>query len=192
MNIPYDAYETGKLTVLEKDEFAAKEAVRSYHADRKICLVRQKKQLVRRFCFLTAMLPLIAEPCYTYYLLHEDKEMCFFSVVFAAVAFVCVVFLRRLHIPAICSLAFLGRIYRDDLNGLIFCVLLPIIICCTLAFFYECDRRRLRNSPGYPDFRTITVRVLHEEPCPEAEYPAPPPEKQPAEDPYADILSPLQ
>ena len=192
MKIPFDSYETGELTVLAKDEFEAMDAVRNYHADRTICLAKQKKQFLYRFVFVIAMLPLILEPCYTYFKLREERILCFLAIGLALVTFVCVMFLKRLYIPAVCSLVFLVQVFREDVMGLLFCVLFPVGICCALAYVYERDRRYLRKSPGYPDFHPITLHVLREESRPGSLDPVPEEPEEPADDPYADILSPLQ
>ena len=189
-DIPADAYVTGIWEVSAKDEYDAREIVRTYHANRSICLVKQKRLSVFRVCFMVLLMPLFGYFITEFWQEDLDNYMAVISTVYTAFALFCVIFLKNLAIPAAGSLIYSAEALRlDDITAII-PTLVPIVLMCALAFYYERDRRWIGSQPGFPAFHDIEVRVKEARMLTERNVP--PPEDPPAEDPYNDILSRLQ
>lgn len=186
MIIPDDAYETGILTVLPIDEFNAKQAVHEYEAIRNICIAKQRHMIVERFVYMLAAVPLALNDLQ----LEIDKEplrfLFWISVALYVFAFICVLFLKNMIIPA-CFLPFYiaEALLIDDSSYALFTLILPLVSLGILTYTHETSKRYVRSKPDYPAFRSVTVKVLREEMSNDRSVPLPAPKE---EDPYADIL----
>ncbi|MBP0973891.1 MAG: hypothetical protein J5851_08305 [Oscillospiraceae bacterium] len=163
MIIPDDAYETGVLTVLSKDEFDAKESVREYHAIRSICLNKKTRMLIERFTYMLAAIPLVLNDLGP---LLNREPLAFFFWVSLAIYLIdgfCLLFLKNMMIPAFLLPFFLFEaLFIGDWTDL-FTIILPIFSLGILTYFHERARRYVMSQPAYPDFRMIEVRVLRDE-----------------------------
>ena len=188
--IPADAYVTGIWEVSGSDEYDARETVRTYHANRSICLARQKRQSLYRIAFMFPLCNLFAYFFMEFFQADLNNDMAIISIIYTPAALFYVIFLKNLAVPAIGSLVYSAEALRlDDITAII-PTLLPIVIMCALAFYHERDRRWLAAQPGFPAFHDIEVRV--KEARMQTERNVPPPDDTPAEEPYNDILSSLQ
>ena len=163
MIIPQDAYETGILTVLSKDEFDAKESVREYHAIRRICLTKKTRMLIERFTYMLAAIPLVLNDLGP--LLNREPLAFLFwmSLAIYLTDMFCLLFLKSMMIPAFLLPFFLVEaLFIGDWTDL-FTIILPIFSLGILTYFHEKARRYVTSQPAYPEFRMIEVKVLRDE-----------------------------
>lgn len=189
MEIPEISYQTGILEVSEKDEYDAQQAVRSYHANRSVCIARQKKLPIYRFAFFVMLLPLFAYFVSEFFQEDLNNYMAIIALCYTLAALPLVLFLKNLHIPAIGAWVYSAEFIRLDDPTAIVPTLIPVIILNLLAYLYEKNRRWLHVQPGYPDFHDITVRVKEAQLLTKREVP---PSGEPCDDPYKDVLGSLQ
>lgn len=185
-NIPEAAYQTGILEVSEAERYEAEEAVRSYHANRSVCLAKQKRQPFFRIGFL---LPVAYTAVYyitEFWQADLNNYMAIISLCYTLLALFFVLFRKNLRIPGIVSLVYLAEMFRLDAFAKLLPTLVPIILLNAIAFFYEKDRRFLKESPGYPDFHDIQVKIKEDSLRTARNIPD---YATPAEDPYKDVLS---
>ncbi|MCR4647043.1 MAG: hypothetical protein K5695_16820 [Oscillospiraceae bacterium] len=189
MIIPQDAYETGVLTVLSKDEFEAKDAVREYHAVRKICQSKKTHMLIQRFVYMLAAIPLVLNDLGAL-LEHEPLAFLFWASLAIYVAdLFCLLFLKSMMIPAFLLPFFLVEaLFMGDWTDL-FTLILPIVSLSILTVFHERSRRYVITHPAYPEFHMIEVRVLRDEMSNERTVPLP---GRHEENEYPDLLSDMQ
>lgn len=189
MTIPEAAYLTGNWEVSEKEKYEALDAARTYHANRSVCLARQKHLPIYRLCFLIMLMPLFGYFLTEFWQEDLNHYMAIISVIYTPVA-VCLAGIRKnLLIPAIGAWVYSAEFIRLDDPTAIVPTLIPVIILNLLAYLYEKNRRWLHVQPGYPDFHDITVRVKEEQLLTKREVP---PSGEPCDDPYKDVLSSLQ
>ena len=189
MHIPEASYQTGIWEVSEKEKYDALEAARGYHATRSVCIAKQKRLPVYRFCFMVMMMPLFGYFFTEFWQQDLGNYMAVIALCYTAAALPFVLILKDLRIPAIGSLVFCAEALRlDDWTAMI-PTLVPIIILGAIAYCYERDRRWIAKQPGFPDFHDIEVRVREERTLIERDVP---PASGPAEDPYSDVLDSLQ
>jgi hypothetical protein len=189
MTIPENSYLTGILEVGEKAEYDAQQAVRRYHANRTVCLAKQKRQPVYRIAFLVMMMPLLAYFVSEFFQKDLSNYMAVIALCYTAAALPFVVLLKNLRIPAGCAWIYSAEVFRLNDASAIIPTLIPVIILNLIAFFYEKDRRWLTEQPGFPEFRDISVRVKEAAALSERDIP---PSAGEADDPYSDVLSSLQ
>lgn len=190
MTIPEESYLTGIWEVSAQDKYEAELAVRSYYASCTVCLAKKQKLPIYRICFLIILVPLLLTYISEFSQSDLSHYMAIIALVYTLPALFFVIARKDLGIPAWGSLVFLAECFRFDDWTAIISIIVPLGIMGTLAYFHERDRRFLTGQPGYPDFHAIEVRVPEERDRTEREIP--PPAESPAEDPYRDILSPLQ
>ncbi len=187
--LPADAFETGFVTVLAEDEFHARQAVHEYEAIRNICRAKQTQMLLERLTYLVAAIPLVLNDLQP--LLDRSPLSVLFwaSLALYLFAAVCVLLLKNMLLPAF-SLPFfvLESLFRADISHMMFTVILPLVSLGILTVLHERAKRYVRSQQGYPDFRSVEVRVLREEMSSERHVPLPMPQEK---DPYADVLSAL-
>lgn len=189
MQIPAASYLTGIWEVAAKEKYDALEAARSYHANRSVCIAKQKRLPVYRFCFLVMLMPLFGYFFAEFWQEDLDNFMAVISAVYTPVAVCLVIFRKNLLVPALGSLLYFAEMFRlDDWTAMI-PTTVPIAVLCALAYFYDKDRRWLASQPGFPAFHDIEVRVREERARTERHIPPP---SAPAENPFSDVLSSLQ
>ena len=189
MNIPEETYLTGIWEVDAADEFEAKETARDCHANRTVCLAKQKKLPIYRFCFIVMLMPLFCYFADEFFQKDLDSYMAVISVVYTLLAVYFVLFRKNLRIPALGSLVYLAEVFRLDDWSAIIPTWIPILLLNGIAYFYDKDRTWLEMQPGFPAFHDIIVRVKEAYALTERDVP---PAAEPADDPYKDILSSLQ
>lgn len=180
---------TGIWEVDAADEFRAKEAARDYHANRTVCLAKQRKLPVYRFCFVVMLMPLFCYFADEFFQKDLSSYMAVISIVYTLCALYFVLFRKELRIPALGSLIYLAEVFRLDDWSAIIPTWIPLLLLNGIAHFYDRDRKWLAEQPGFPEFHDITVRVKEQYLLNERELPPP---SAPADDPYKDILSPLR
>ena len=189
MNIPEESYHSGIWEVSGKEKYNALEAARAYHANRSVCIAKQKRLPIFRFCFLIMMIPLFGYFFTEFWQEDLSNYMAIIALCYTVAALPFVLFLKNLRIPAIGSLVFCAEAFRlDDWTALI-PTLVPIVILSAIAYCYEKDRRWIKEQPGFPDFHDIEVRVREERALSERDVPS---SSEPEADPYSDVLSSLQ
>ena len=188
MQIPEESYLTGLWEVDAAEEFEAKETARAYHANRSVCLAKQKRLPIWRFCFVVMLVPLFCYFCDEFFQKDLSSYMAVISIVYTLPALYFVLFRKNLRIPAIGSLVFLAEVFRLNDWSAIVPTWIPILLLNGIAYFYDRDRKWLEMQPGFPEFHDIAVRVRAH--ALQTKRDVPPP-SAPEDDPYGDILSPL-
>ena len=189
MTIPEASYLTGIWEVSEREKYEALEAVRTYHANRSVCLAKQKRLPIFRFCFLVMLMPLFGYFFMEFWQAELNNYMAIISVIYTPIAVCLAVFRKNLLIPAIGSLVYIAEVFRLDDWTAIIPTTVPIAILCALAYFYDKDSRWIKEQPGFPAFHDIEVRVREERLLSSRHVPA---ASEPAADAFSDVLSSLQ
>ena len=190
MHIPAEAYLTGIWEVSAKEKYEALEAARDYHANRSVCLAKQKRLPIYRICFLVMLLPLFGYFFSEFWQEELNSYMAIISTVYTPIALFFVIFRKNLFVPSLGSLVYIAEMFRLDDWTAIIPTTVPIAILCAIMYCYERDRRWLAEQPGFPAFHDVEVRVREEQMLTEREVP--PPSAPVTDDPYSGILSDLQ
>lgn len=188
MTIPEEAYLTGIWEVDDKERYEAEDVVRTYQQSRTPNISRLKSLPAYRIGFMLIVglafvdfFPQLFDPDATGYIAVID-------LLFTALSVIFVIFLKKLTVPAIASVAFLVELIRVGDWYALGATIVGILICNAVAFFYNREVRYLKTQPGYPDFHSVQVKVTEDMALTERDVPE---STAPSKDPYADMLSPL-